>query len=313
MITELVEEIGMETAGVINLPKGGTIRRFEPSPPGLDLRRADEHQVALYGLPPRPADTDALKLWEEALRGVRMIRPTFQPITGPSQGIVLPKKTAALTSDNLSGVLLDPITDFVQSSVGGWTVPNVYPPAGAADGVWYSASSWLAIYDNAGLDLVRSGCQCRVRTSGGVVQRLILPFWEWVPAGAFSVASFPVAPGDSVFVSVSLLDPSSAHIFMTDVTGGFGVAFTVTAPLGVSLQGKFGAWIVQALQLGTPIPELASFGTVYFRPAYARTAGGSLIQAPTGDTVDMVTAKGDVISKTTVFPPLSLVEVSYFA
>jgi len=125
--------------------------------------------------------------WERALRRpVRHIEPTFRPIP-----------LAETTSVNWSGAAvttLDPVGDPFQWIEGTWTVPNVYPPTGAADGIWYSASTWIGLWDG-GSGVLRAGCAVRADTAQS---RNVLPWWQRTDGTGAAIDNFPVAQGDTV-------------------------------------------------------------------------------------------------------------------
>ena len=132
----------------------------------------------------------------------QLIRPTFPaaiqappPARGHGRG-----EHGTEVTDIWSGAVVHaPAGDSFKWIEGEWTVPNAFPPSGAADGIWYSASTWIGIdgIDGSG-DVLQAGCDSDVMTSGGTIQRQLNPWWEWYPAGSFWISNLPVAQGDTM-------------------------------------------------------------------------------------------------------------------
>jgi hypothetical protein len=299
------------------LPGGVTVRTFTPPPDGFDPVSADDRSLVAYGYPSRPEDSKMLERWERVLsRPIRLIRPTFRSMDYKRRR--LPKaagtaRHATEFTDIWSGAVVHaPAGDTFKWIEGVWTVPNAFPPVGAADGVWYSASTWVGIdgIDGSG-DVLQAGCDSDVMTSGGVTQRQLNPWWEWYPAGSFWITNLPVAQGDTLncLICVTAGSATSAIIFLYNVTSGVGASFNATAPPGTSLVGNSAEWVVERLEIDTNTPELARYGDVYFDEARAATVSGALIDAGSGNVIDMVDS-GNTISAGLIETP-TLVQVRY--
>ena len=61
--------------------------------------------------------------------------------------------------------------------------------------------------------------------------------------------------------------------------------------------GNCAEWIVEALEIDTSTPELASYGSVYFDGCVAGASDQALLQAGDGNTINMFEANGKVISR----------------
>lgn len=303
--------------GAINLPGGVTIRTFAQPPEGFDPVHADDRSLLAYGYPSRPQDAAMLERWERVLsRPIRLIQPTFRSM--PYKRRRLPKVTAGGAhgteiTDIWSGAVVHaPAGDSFKWVEGEWTVPNAFPPSGAADGVWYSASTWIGIdgIDGSG-DVLQAGCDSDVMTSGGTIQRQLNPWWEWYPAGSFWISNLPVAQGDTMdgLICVTNGSTTSASIFLLNVTSRVGASFHATAPPGTSLVGNTAEWIVERLEIDTNTPELARYGDMYFAAAYAETVAGTQMDASIGNVIDMVDS-GNTIS-TGQIEARALVQVRY--
>jgi hypothetical protein len=303
--------------GAIKLPGDVTIRTFSHPPAGFHPVEANDRELLAYGYPSRPEDPAMLERWERVLsRPTQLIRPTFRSM--PYKRRRLPKVTSGVThgtevADIWSGAVVHaPAGDSFKWIEGEWTVPNAFPPAGAADGVWYSASTWIGIdgIDGSG-DVLQAGCDSDVMTSGGTIQRQLNPWWEWYPAGSFWISNLPVAQGDTMdgLICVTTGSTTSATIYLLNVTSGVGASFQATAPPGTSLVGNTAEWVVERLEIDTNTPELARYGDMYFAAAYAGTVAGIQMDASAGNVIDMVDS-GNTIS-TGRIEARALVQVSY--
>jgi hypothetical protein len=283
--------------GIIELPNGGKIRTFPPSPRGFDALAASDADLAAHGFPARPTDAKRLAAWQRAVRHLRLVEPTFQPLTAPRQAPHPHRPAINDVSSKLAGSIV-PSADPVVLVKGIFTMPNVDPPRGAVDGTPYTVSCWVSIYDDPTVDALQLGCDGFVFTRGGVISRTIAPFWQWAPGGAFSIPSLPVLAGDTLLCYINQ-HSTTAFLLLANKTSNVGTSFEVTAPLLESLTGKYGAWAASPL---SP-PNIASFGQVYFDLAEGLTAHGNVIQADLGDLFDLVNASGTVLASTAVEAP----------
>lgn len=303
---------------VSELPGGVTVRTFSTPPDSFDPVKADDQALLAYGYPSRPADPELLHRWERVLSGgIRLIQPTFRSM--PYRRRRLPKATAgaAHNTENTGiwsgAVVYAPDGDGFKWIEGEWTVPNAYPPPGATDGVWYSASTWIGIDGIGGSgDVLQAGCDSDVMTSGGAIQRQLSPWWEWYPAGSFWISNLPVAQGDTLdgLICVDAGSTTSATIFLLNVTSGVGANFRATAPRDVSLAGNCAEWVVERLEIDTGTPELARYGDVYFAAANAGTVANTLLNAGSGNVINMVDDSGNTISTGLIETP-TLVQARY--
>jgi hypothetical protein len=303
----------------IQLPRGVTIRTFRTPPPGFDPLNADDRELTVFGFPRRPTENPRLLArWERVLsRPIRAIQPTFRHVDYKRRR--LPNKVSRAvhgteTTDIWSGAVVHaPAGDSFQWVEGTWTVPDAFPPGGAQDGVWYSASTWVGIdgIDGSG-DVLQAGCDSDVMTQSGTIQRQLNPWWEWFPAGSYWISNLPIVQGDTVncLICVTAGSTTSAAIFLYNVTSGIGASFQATAPSGTSLVGNSAEWVVERLEIDTNTPELARYGDVYFDEANAGTVGGATLQGGSGNVIEMVDSNNNVIS-TGALETGTLVQVKY--
>ena len=197
-------------------------------------------------------------------KGIHFVKPEFKP--RDLQRKFLPKLSAGhgpQTTNIWSGAVVYPKSgDKIFDINATWHLPKASPPKHAADGVWYSASSWIGIDgDEISGDVLQAGCDADVMVSWGKTQHQFNPWWEWYPAGSYWITNMPAAAGDE-FNCVSLLagsTPNSGLIFLTNATAGLGLFFFATAPKGTTLKGDCAEWIIEALEINTSLPELAPY------------------------------------------------------
>ena len=301
----------------ISLPNGGTIRTFPQPPDDFNPVKADERLLAAYGFPRRPNDPKLAARWEAILsRPIKFIEPTFREMTHKRRRLPQSLSRGAHgteTTDIWSGAVVHaPSGDPFQWVMGVWTVPNAYPPIGAQDGVWYSASTWIGIdgIDGSG-DVLQAGCDSDVMTLIGILSHQLNPWWEWFPAGSYWITNFAVSQGDTLncVICVSAGSTTEAVINLYNVTTNIAARFVATAPSGTSLAGNSAEWVVERLEIDTNTPELARYGDVYFDDATAGTVSGAFLEAGSGNTINMVD-NGQVISEGNI-ETAALVQVRY--
>lgn len=303
MSTTTDSSLAAATRGVLTLPDGSTIRTFEPAPAGFDAEAASDGELATYGYPRRPAEAKYREAWAHRVRGLRLIEPTFEPVAEPRPAPRLSRAAADSRSDHLAGVIVTSADDPIQDIEGHFMVPNVLPPIGARTDVWFSASTWIGVGDAEDSSLVKIGCDCRCRLSSldGALEQLVTPFWQWLPAGAFSIPNFAVAPGDTL-ACLCIQEGSRAYFLLDNRTRAFAVAFDVSSPLRPApLTGTLAAWMVEAVSL--PTPNLASFGQVFFSDVTAATRGFKLLDTAAGRRVDMISPGGPMVAAPMTWQP----------
>jgi Peptidase A4 family len=302
----------------IKLPSGGTIRTFPLPPVGFDPLKADERLLDLYGFPRRPTDPQLAARWESVLsRPIRLVEPRFRAMTHKRRRLPEVRSRGehgVETTGIWSGAVVHaPQGDTFKWVEGTWTVPNAYPPIGAQDGVWYSASTWIGIdgIDGSG-DVLQAGCDSDVMVSAGNIQRQLNPWWEWYPGGSFWITTFNVSQGDTLNCLICVTDGSTtqAEIFLYNVTSNIATSFLATAPTNTFLVGNTAEWIVERLEIDTNTPELARYGDVYFDEAAAGTVAGVTLRPGSGNTINMVDDSSNVISQGAI-ETNTLVQVKY--
>jgi hypothetical protein len=301
------------------LSAGLSVSTFPPLPDGFDITKATDTQKATYGIPQFPTGKGFEERWQAMSKGIRFVTPEFKP--RDRQRKFLPRLSddhGPQTTTIWSGAVVYPNKgDKIFDINATWNLPKSSPPGGAANGVWYSASSWIGIDgDEISADVLQAGCDADVMVSGGQTQRQFNPWWEWYPAGSFWITNIPAAAGDTFncwIQSVPLLTgstPNSGMIFLANATSGFGLFFFATAPKGTLLKGNCAEWIIEALEINTSTPELAEYTTVDFTNCATVSVKDDVIYPGSGTPIDMVNSGGTVISKGSI-PSSREVQVAY--
>jgi len=295
--------------------KGYSIRTYPVPPKSFDFDKATDRQRKSFGIPRCPvAFTELEKRWKAKGRNFRIIEPTFKLRERrrkrlPGLKLNHDPETNTIWS---GGIVFPPAGDTMKWIEATWTMPSVAPPGGAQSDIWYTASTWIGIDgDDGSGDVLQAGCDADVMISGGSTQTQFNPWWEWYPADSFWITSMTVSAGDELTCLICVSSPTSASIFLGNVTTGVGHFFSATPPSGISLQGNCAEWIVEALETGPAnAPELAQYTTVDFTECNAGTAGGKTVQASDGNTIDIVDATNAVISEGEILSTTE-VQVSY--
>jgi peptidase A4-like protein len=152
-----------------------------------------------------------------------------------------------------------------------------------------------------------------VAGGGAYVNTQFKPFWEWRPAGSFYITNMPVTNSDELTSLICMHQGSTnqATIFLGNLTTKVGLWFQATAPAGVSLSGNCAEWIVEALAIDTPTPELAIYGQgITFTDCNAGTVSGRSVDLSAGSIINMVDASNKLISQAYIVSPTE-VSVSY--
>lgn len=291
---------------VIKLPKGGTIRLFTLPPKGFKPADADDRELRVFGLAPRPTwDDKLLKRWQtKYARRLEFLRPTFRRMDYKRHRLPGEEGSKAVhgveTSTIWSGAVVHaPQGKQMKWVESEWTVPNACPPPGAVSGVWYSASTWIGIDGDGSPDVLQAGCDSDVMPTSSGTTRQVNPWWEWFPEGTFWISNFPVSQGDtmSCLVCGDVGSNTSAVIFLMNDTNGAHASFAVTAPSGTTLEGNCAEWILESLEIDTIVPELASYGAMYFDACNCGTTDNTSLNASNANTMNMLDSSGNVISQ----------------
>ena len=180
-------------------------------------------------------------------------------------------------STNWAGAVITapPAGQTFKSVSGRFTVPKASkPPSATGNGPW-SASAWVGIDgDTAGNDILQTGIDFTVNSAG---EHSVAAWYEWYPNDAFNFASFPIAAGDVIEMSVLATSSSAGTVTLENVSSGKSVSKALTAPSsGSDIAGKNAEWIVEDYEEGSSLVPFADFGTITFTDCTAKTGSETL-------------------------------------
>ncbi|KAK0644555.1 concanavalin A-like lectin/glucanase domain-containing protein [Cercophora newfieldiana] len=140
-----------------------------------------------------------------------------------------------------------------------------YPQAVAA---WagIDGDSWTSA-------LLQSGTVCKIDNSTGIVRNEA--WWQWLPNGAYTISSMPVAANDWFELTINTTSSTAAKITLANLNQGYTYAITIS---GGQALGRIDAdWVVERPMYGSGLAGFATFTDVWFQDAYAtRVTSGSV-------------------------------------
>jgi Peptidase A4 family len=198
--------------------------------------------------------------------------------------------------------------------IGYWDIPTVSKPSepqGTEPGGGWKSSSWLGLDGfDIGIvsdDVLQAGIEQYVAPNG---QASYVAWFEWyAPAQSGSpgyiyqtnITNFPVAPGQQMYCSVSYVNNNTAgSIYLANEATGQHFSITLAPPPGATFAGNTFEWIMEAPDGGEPFTSLPKFTPVVFTSAIACTASGTTGNPQTGDTVNVETPSGKVLTSVTL-------------
>jgi hypothetical protein len=242
--------------------------------------------------------------WDPANR----IVPIMVPQKGVTHNLRTPPKK--VTDTNYTGTQwagAGTKTGKWTSVIGTWTIPTVSKPTEpqGTEGGWNS-SSWIGLdgffYTN---DVLQAGIQQHVSASGVATY---VAWYEWYapiqsnsPGYVYqtNITNFPVAPGNVITCTVQYVGTTAGSISIGNQTTGKHFSITLAPPPGASFSGGSCEWIFEAPDGGEPTAALPKFTPVTFTSALA-CGSGTTANPATGDTINITTSTGKILTKTTV-------------
>jgi hypothetical protein len=257
-----------------NLPGVTTILEV---PAGFDALKASPQQLEAAGLPPRPdaqLNRKAFASWQRAVTTqTRRVMPALAQ-TDIKHG---PHKAAAGangTSSNWSGyVLLNSQTSRTAASfyflIADYVVPVAEQAFGACTGGWDYSSSWIGIDGYNSNDVLQAGTESDAYCSGSTTATYYSAWYEWYPFGEVRIGSFPVSPGDDLFVEVWSTSATAGHAYIVNYNTNQSVNLSFSAPSGTTLKGNSAEWVVERPSVGGSLATLTNYIEDFFEEAYA--------------------------------------------
>ena len=290
-----------------------------PAPPdSFNPKTASQLELIKHGLlwrKPTAEDAPALhaawdkffsRKWLEKDR----IVPEMHPQIGRTHNLkVLPTK---VTDTNYNGTVwagAGTKTGKWTGIIGYWHIPTVSKPTEpqGTEGGWNS-SSWIGL-DGFFIsnDVVQAGIQQHVSASGVATY---VAWYEWyapIQAGSpgyvwqTNIVNFPVSPGQQVYCSVQYVNNNTAvSIYFANEATGQHFSITLAPPPGANFNGNSCEWIMEAPDGGEPTAALPKFTPVTFTSAVACGPNSTSANPLTGDTMNITTSGGKLLTKTSV-------------
>jgi hypothetical protein len=262
--------------------------------PGFDPVTADDDELALYHLPPRPDQDLARKAYANWLRAMS------PPLTFPPKEITIEALFAASplrsrhlhtspvtqeSSNNWSGGYVRP-QGFGQFALveARWNVPAPAAP-GANDGT-FASSAWVGLdgHDPASRSLPQLGTGHWVEERSGIAQPDLFAWWEWW-ARKIRIPAVPVQAGHTVYARLQGLSATTVNLFIKNETTGASLpySYVVQPPPAagpIHVEGRTAEWVLERPAMPnlprTEFFALADYGSTTFRDCNAgvTTAAG---------------------------------------
>jgi Peptidase A4 family len=311
----------------ITLEGGIEVRTFAPSKDFNPLK-ATPAQLVANGFPTMPDDPKLreryVRVWNRIKSRFNYVEPTFRVnsdrIHGPRKGLAAER--GEMSYNWSGGVVGVPEGQAFNLVLSDWTIPGVATPTnpqtGQGEPGWHYCSSWVGIDgDRGSADVFQAGVECQVygTLNGHGEKHVTYAWWEWAPLPEVEITNFGVQPGDRILV---ILCANEGHgpttqgtAFMANITTGQYMSYAMNAPSGTRLIGNCAEWIVERPEVGGVTSPLADYGEIIFDYCVAGTDGGLVVNADTGDTIQMTAGRG-IISVGELISSQNLVDCTYF-
>jgi hypothetical protein len=273
---------GPQPRAQLEVEKRITFYRLPPD--SFDALAADDAELALHGLPPRPDRIRSVALhafWQ------RMFAPPLSFIhpevdirgdlrhllragggRGGEAGPMAFVPTRWGSSRNWSGAVITARDSMLfQTIAGRWTVPAPAPPVNAnaalppPGGAW-QCSVWLGFdgYHRWSVSLPQMGTVSMVEVQGGALVPSVYAFAQWWVRGKFfgevRIPAMPLSPGDEIFCMLSARDAGEVTFAMTNRTQNHSLILSWApgemaaeagrpAPVRAPMEGRTAVWCVE--------------------------------------------------------------------
>ncbi|EGS20174.1 uncharacterized protein CTHT_0046830 [Thermochaetoides thermophila DSM 1495] len=135
-----------------------------------------------------------------------------------------------------------------------------------------AVAAWVGIDGDTWTDsLLQAGTVCKIDNSSGVVTNEA--WWQWVPSGAYTISTLPVAEDDWFEVTINTTSPSSGEITITNLSQRY--TYSVTLSGGPTLARVDADWVVERPYFGKTLSGFATFTDVWFEDTYAELLPGT--------------------------------------
>ena len=98
-------------------------------------------------------------------------------------------------------------------------------------------------------------------------------WWQWLPNGAYTINSLPVAPGDWFEVTINTTSNRAGKVTLSNLDQGY--SYTITISGGAALGRIDADWVVERPYYGSGLSGFPKFTDVWFQNAYATLDKGT--------------------------------------
>lgn len=119
--------------------------------------------------------------------------------------------------------------------------------------------------------LLQSGTVCKFDNSSASAR--YEAWWQWLPSGAYTISSLPVAANDWFEVTINTTSSTAGKVTLSNISQGY--AYTITISGGATLGRLDADWVIERAAYGSGLSGFAKFTDVWFQEAYAQRVSGS--------------------------------------
>jgi hypothetical protein len=183
------------------------------------------------------------------------------------------------TGDWCGATSSTPSTNKITNVQGYYQVPA--PTVRASQGTPQYAGAWVGIDGVTwSTSLVQAGTASAIAGPG---ETAFWAWFEWVPAASYIIDSFPVDPGDWIWVSITPSSSTAAVIIIENYTQSY--TYTVNLSGGTALGQLDADWIVEDPYGSSGQEPFPDFGDIWFEDVYATTSNGTYLDVATSSII----------------------------
>jgi Peptidase A4 family len=289
------------TKGAFNVPTNvpGIMTTLAP-PADFNPVTATDEELASFGFPPRPdaqLEPKAHRSWVRAMNASKTRVNAQVEVTsifhGPDKRNSHVENGLGYSSNWSGATAFGGATSYNHSNSFYFVVGEYVIPKGgfcANTHGWNYSSSWVGIDGYNSGDVLQTGTESDeyCTTAGAQPSSTYYSAWiEWYPFSSSRISSttFPVAPGDDMFVEVWNTTATQGYAYLVDYQRNIAVEYSLTPPAGTSLVGNSAEWILEAPTVSGSLASLTNYISDYFSNCYAYTWGGLYYYPSTSNSV----------------------------
>ncbi|KAK4100576.1 concanavalin A-like lectin/glucanase [Parathielavia hyrcaniae] len=133
-----------------------------------------------------------------------------------------------------------------------------------------AAASWVGIDGDSWTSaLLQAGTVCIVR----LIYAHSSPWWQWVPSGAYTISSMPVAVDDWFEITINTTSTTAATVCVTNLSQA--TSYTISITNGATLARVNADWVIERPYYGASLAGFPTFTDVWFYEAWTTRTGGT--------------------------------------